>query len=143
MQRASVTADQVPDLLVATSSWVADAWHEVAEENEATDSPGGRLGYLDAGWIVGRLAERTAAGDTEGFRELFGLVERMVVDGDTYVHELAVIGYLEGMQMQTVTSRGVDPQVFRAWMGPESLRYWEAINAFWESGTPIPDLRSD
>lgn len=57
-----ITAEQVPELLIASAGWVAEAWHEVAEDNAEPDSPGGRLGYLDAGWIVGRLADRFAAG---------------------------------------------------------------------------------
>jgi hypothetical protein len=24
-----------------------------------------------------------------------------------------------------------------------SARYWEAINGFWEDGTPVPDIRLD
>jgi hypothetical protein len=114
-----------------------------AEENADPARPGGRLGYLDGGWIVARLADRFASGNTDGFDEFFELVERLVVDGDDYVRNLGVIGYLEGMQMQTVTSRGVDPEAFRPWLRPLSLKYWAAINDFWEAGIPIPDLQPD
>jgi hypothetical protein len=139
----AITAEQVPDLLVASCAWVSQAWTEVAEENADPARPGGRLGYLDAGWIVARLADRFASGNTDGFDEFFELVERLVVDGDDYVRNLGVIGYLEGMQMQTVTSRGVDPEAFRPWLRPLSLKYRAAINDFWEAGIPIPDLQPD
>ena len=139
----AITAEQVPRLLVASCTWVSQAWTEVAEENQAPARPGGRLGYLDAGWIVDRLADRFASGNTDGFDAFFDLVERLVVDGDDYVRNLGVIGYLEGMQMQTVTSKGVDPEAFRPWLRPLSLKYWAAIHDFWEAGTPIPDIQPD
>ena len=138
-----ITAEQVPDLLVASCAWVSQAWTEVAEENRDPARPGGRLGYLDAGWIVDRLADRLASGNTDGFDALFDLVERLIVDGDDYVRNLGVIGYLEGMQTQTVTSKGVDPEAFRPWLRPLSLKYWAAIHDFWEAGTPIPDIQPD
>ena len=90
----AITAAQVPELLVAASGWIAEAWQDAAEDNADPDSPGGRLGYL------------------------------------------------EGMQMDTVTSRGLDPEAFAPWLRPTSARYWAALHRFWESGTPIPDLRS-
>ncbi|RYB91012.1 hypothetical protein EUA93_18945 [Nocardioides oleivorans] len=138
----AITAAQVPGLLVAASGWIAEAWQDAAEDNADPDSPGGRLGYLDAGAVVSRLADELAAGRTDGFDVLFDLVERLVTEGDDYVSELGVIGYLEGMQMDTVTSRGLDPEAFAPWLRPTSARYWAALHRFWESGTPIPDLRS-
>src|SRR4051812_24414876 len=61
-----VTAGQVPDLLFEACPWLSETWDEVADENVDTDSPGGRLGYLDAAWVVGQLADRLVAGDTSG-----------------------------------------------------------------------------
>nr|WP_155992791.1 hypothetical protein [Nocardioides sp. URHA0020] len=92
---------------------------------------------------MARLADRFASGNREDVDALFELIERLIVEGDDYVSNLGVIGYVEGMQMATVSTRGVDPEEFRPWLRPMSSRYWEAINRFWESGTPIPDLRPE
>lgn len=138
-----VTAGQVPGLLFDACPWLSETWDEVAGENADTDFPGGRLGYLDAAWVVGQLADRLVAGDTGGFDAMFDLIERLVIEGDGYVSELAVIGYLEGMQMETVSSRGADPEAFRPWLRPLSATYWQAIHDFWERGIPIPTLHPE
>lgn len=140
---ALVTAGQVPGLLFEAWPWLSEIWDEVADDNADADCPGGRLGYLDAAWVVGQLADHFAAGDTSGFDAMFDLIERLVIEGDGYVSELGVIGYLEGMQMATVSSRGVDPEAFRPWLRPMSARYWQAICDFWERGIPIPTLHPE
>ena len=135
-----VTAEQVPDLILAACPGLRAEWPDVAEENADADSPGGRLGYLDAAWVVRHLAHRFVEADTTEFDAAFDLVEHLIVAGEPYVSELGVIGYLEGLQMQTVTSLGVDPESFRPWLRPVSAQYWEAIHRFWELGTPIPHI---
>lgn len=63
---------------------------------------------------------------------MFRAIERMAVEGDAYVSQLAVIGYLEGLQMSSVTSAGIDPEVeFAPRLGPASERWSERINRFW------------
>jgi hypothetical protein len=139
--RAPVTAEQVPELLLAALPSLAAEWSEVAERNADAGAPGGRLGYLDAAWVVGHLADRLKAGETGDFESAFDFIEQLILRGDQYVSELGVVGYLEGMQMATVTSRGVDPEAFRPWLGPLSAKHWEAITRFWELGTPVPTIR--
>jgi hypothetical protein len=64
---------------------------------------------------------------------VFDVIERLVLEGDPYVSNLAVIGYLEGLQMMTVTGAGLDPESdFRPWLRPESEKKWQQINRFWE-----------
>jgi hypothetical protein len=53
-------------------------------------------------------------------------------DGDEYVRNLGVIGYLEGFQMASVTEAGIGPEMeFRPRLGPVSERWWVRINRFW------------
>ncbi|GGL18919.1 DUF7674 family protein [Mangrovihabitans endophyticus] len=140
---AHVTAEEVPALLLAALPSLSQEWDEVADENADPGSPGGRLGYLDAAWVVGHLADRLAASDTSEFDAAFDFIEHLILHGDPYVSELGVIGYLEGMQMHTVTSRDLDPEAFRPWLRPLSAKHWEAINKFWDVGTPISNIRLD
>ena len=141
---APVTAEHVPALLLAALPSLAEEWvDEVVDDHADPDAPGGRLGYLDAGWVVRSLATRLAVGDTTEFDAAFDLIEHLIVHGDPYVSELGVIGYLEGMHMDTATSHGVHPEQFRPWLRPLSARYWEAILRFWEDGTLIPILEPD
>lgn len=129
---ASITAAEVPNLLLAALASLREEWPEIEEENADPEKAGGRFGYLDAAWVVGHLADRMAVADTSEFDAVFDLIELLIKSGDGYVSELGVIGYVEGLQMRTVTSRGVDPE-----------SYWEAINEFWAYGTPIPHLEPD
>jgi hypothetical protein len=60
------------------------------------------------------------------------LVERLVPEGDEYVRTLAIIGYLEGLQMMTVTSAGLDPETdFRPFCTPVLDMWWDRVNRFW------------
>lgn len=142
-RNSGVTADVVPDLILTSIPSLRKEWPEIEEENADPEGVGGRLGYLDAAWVVRHLADRCVAGDTSEFAAAFALIEHLIQDGDAYVSELGVVGYLEGLQTATVTSRGLDPEAFRPWFGPLSQRYWDAINEFWANGTTIPNLESD
>jgi hypothetical protein len=126
--RPPVTAEQVPALLVEAIPSLSDEWIDMSVANAEPSAPGGRLGYLDAARVVRHLAGRLDAGDTADFDAAFDFIERLILEGDEYVSELGVIGYLEGLQMQTVTSQGVDPETFRPWLRPVSAKYWEALS---------------
>lgn len=135
-----VSAEAVPALILAAMPSLHDEWPEVEQENADPEGAGGRLGYLDAAWVVRHLADQLVAGEMGELDAAFAMIEHLIRDGDDYVSELGVVGYLESFHMATVTSRGVDPESFRPWLGPLSLRYWDAIIEFWENGTVIPHL---
>lgn len=136
----AITAAEVPDLILAAIPSLVEEWPEIEAENADPEGAGGRLGYLDAAWVVRHLADRVLAADTDELEGAFALIEHLIRDGDDYVSELGVIGYLESFHMGTGTSRGLDPSVFRRWLGPLSLRYWDAIIELWENCTPIPQI---
>jgi len=54
------------------------------------------LSYVDAGDFIGHLVSLRLAGRTAKFPAVFDVTERLVSDGDDYVREFAVIGFLEG-----------------------------------------------
>lgn len=139
--RTQIGAAAVPALLLTACPSFAGVWEEVREENEDPEGEAGRLGYLDAAAFIRHLCSLAIAGTMQEFPAVFDLIERFVVDGDAYVSNLGVIGYLEGFQMRTVTDRGIDPEVtFAPWLRPTSRAYWAAINRFWADGTPIPNI---
>ncbi|HMS87787.1 MAG TPA: hypothetical protein PKE56_05055 [Acidimicrobiales bacterium] len=121
-----VPDDVIPLLLKAMPSFAA-AW----DESENVDD-GERLLYLDAGDFIRHLVHKHLTHEVEEFPAAFAVVERLVVEGDDYVRNLGVIGFLEGLQMMTVTAAGIDPEeAFRPLVGPVSERWWERINRFW------------
>lgn len=93
---------------------------------------GERLLYLDAGDFIRHLVRKYLADEVDEFPAAFAVIEQLVVEGDDYVRNLGVIGFLEGLQMMTVTEAGIDPEAaFRPLVGPASERWWERINRFW------------
>jgi len=119
----------VPQLVLAACPSFEEPWRTVEAENLYD---GERLYYLDAGDFIRHLVDLRLRGRTEEFDSVFRMIEQLVVDGDGYVSNLGVIGYLEGLQMATVTSAGIDPEEeFRPRLGPVSSRWWERINRFW------------
>lgn len=121
----------VPMLLEACPSFAA-SWAEVEPENLDDDSPTGRLHYLDAGAFVRHLVVLYLADSLEEFPAVFAVFEQLVTDGDDYVRNLGVIGYLEGLQMMVVTNAGIDPEAdLRPHLLPVSDMWWDRINRFW------------
>jgi hypothetical protein len=78
------------------------------------------------------------AEDTERFDSIFDVVERWHVEGDAYVREAATLGLLVSLQngyLHDTTS----PADFVPWLRPETLRWWEKVDAFWRGGKVITD----
>jgi hypothetical protein len=117
--------DVMPLVLAAVPSF-EEEWRTRVEEENSADEPGERrLGYIDVIDVLAHLAARAAEGDTTELAPLLAVVERLHVEGDDYVRELATIGYLEGLQGHV----GL-PDV-RPLLGPESRRWWRGLEAFW------------
>ena len=145
-----ITATDVMPLLLEACPSFDPIWHrEVEEENKDDGSATGRLDYQDASDFIRHLVTLRLEGHTEEFAKVFETYDRLITLGDAYVRNLGVIGYLEGLQMMTVTSAGLDPERdFRPWLGPVSESWWARLNRFWsgevgaltdpDTGTPTP-----
>ena len=104
--------------------------------NEWEDSNEGLPYYLALGDLAGHLVEQLEAGTIQQFEAVFDVVERWHCEGDHYVKEAATIGLLEGIQ-NISAHRGIDPRRFEYWLKPESKRWWDKLNRFW-NGEDIP-----
>ena len=97
--------------------------------------------YIALGELAEHLIERQQRGDTQGFDELFDVVERWHTEGDSYVSEAASIGFLESLQNllggndRHKDVRGVRASDFEPYLGPETRRWWEKLYRFWEGDT--------
>lgn len=85
----------MPLLLEATPSfqarWSAEIEHDPIHLNE----DGKRLDYVDAGEFARHLVELFDARRFSEIEAAFSVIERLHIDGDPYVRELATIGYLK------------------------------------------------
>ncbi len=105
-------------------------WREFAEESERhpDQQP---LYYLVLGDLARHLVERFRAGLTDEFIPTFQVVESWLCEGDHYVKEAAVIGLLEGIQ-NSARHVGIEPRGFVNWFLPETHKWWEKLNKFWD-----------
>lgn len=112
---ALITPVDAPQLMLEACPSFAAKWPEVGADNADGAE---RLLYLDAGDFIRHVVELHQQNQTTEFDGIFSAIERMVTEGDEYVSNLGVIGYLEGLQMASVTSAGIDPEVeFRPRLG--------------------------
>lgn len=129
-----IERDAVVPLLLEACPSFAPTWAE--EEAENLHDDGDRLHYLDAAAFVRHLGALWLGGEVDELLAVFAVIERLVIEGDHYVSELAVIGYLETFQMETIGGLGIDPDTaFVPFFGPVSLRWWDRLNRFW-AGDP-------
>lgn len=94
------------------------------------------LHYTAAGELADHLLERYRGGDYSSFPALALAVERLIVDGSSWVQEFAVIGVLEAIQ-NVWTNGNVDPDLFAVHLGPKGQSEWDRLNEFW-SGVATP-----
>ena len=79
------------------------------------------------GELAHYIVESYEQRDTTRYPELFSAVERVLNDGDGEVQNLIWVGLLEDLQ-NIASHRSFSPDVFRAWLGPQSLIAWDELN---------------
>lgn len=78
-------------------------------------------------------------GDTSWYGAFFELVERMIVEGNDHMKELAVIGFLE--TIQTIASwRPHEGKVFTKWLGRKSRDSWRQIDKLWSQQGSLANI---
>ena len=128
-------AQMFEPLLAALPSF-QDAWSEF--EREWQEDGEDRPGYLALGQLADHLIALQVGGEAEQLRAAFAVVERWHTEGEHYVQEAATVGLLEGLQIQCA-NRSIDPEVFLPFLGPESRRWWNKLERFWEHGERLTD----
>ena len=87
--------------------------------------------YVVVGDLARHLLIEYRAGRTGEFGAIYELIDRLHIDGEPYVKELATIGLLEGIQNVWLNS-GEDPENFGRLLLPESRLWWNDLNDFWQ-----------
>ncbi len=101
----------------------------------ATPSYEDGLLYLDLGEFAHHLVDLVRTSTTGELPAVFDVVERLHVDGDSYVKEAATIGLLEAIQ-NVAGHDGVAPEAIVSHLRPESAKWWAELNRFWEEKAP-------
>lgn len=125
-----IVADEVMSLLLAACPSFAPDWEALKDDPLHSDGTD-RLHYLDASQFARHLVALWVAGEAAEVQAALGVIERMHVEGDDYVQELATIGYLEAIQGAVERAQGCDIGGFVGLLGPESSRWWQGLDEFW------------
>jgi hypothetical protein len=141
----TIRRDEVEDLLLRACPSFEASTHR-AGYHEHFDDEEEPLDYLLMSGFVRHLAELNGAGRRNQFPAIFALVEDFIMRGDSYVGELATIGFLEDLQNDNLHPATSKPFDFIPYLRPVSLWWWEEIELFWNgkvnpigsSGRPHP-----
>ena len=122
MHENMITKEQVMALVLEACPSFRETWNR-SEDQE--------LLYI----VMGDLARHLLALHQVGRRGEFGpfceLLERLHNEGDGEVRNLATIGILESIQ-----NMWEHPEEFRAFLLPESKKWWKELNDFWAGKIP-------
>ena len=94
--------------------------------------------YIALSELARHLIAMLERGETGSFGKIFDVVERWHTEGDGYVREAATVGLLEDLQNTNLHSK-TEPEQFRPFLRPESLRWWDKLCRFWEKGELLTD----
>lgn len=105
----------VPDFQPRYQTFLAD-W-------QGEDTPW----YLAMGELAHYIVESYEQGNTAQYQELFSAVEHVLQSGDAEIQNLIWVGLLDDIQ-NIASHRSFGPDMFRAWLGPQSLVAWDEGN---------------
>jgi hypothetical protein len=125
-----ITKGQIEGLLTSSCPSFANAesfrkWRE--EWADATDTPY----YVLASDFVRHLTHLNALKQHDEFPGVFAMIEDLHLHGDSYVTEWATVGFLEDLQNRNLHPLDSEPADFLMYLAPESKKWWEKINSFW------------
>ena len=128
MSDFSITRETMFEPLLTADPSFQPLWTEfVAEYDDEPELPL----YVALSSLARHLLACLEAGDTAAFPRIFAVVEQWHTAGDAYVKEAASIGLLEDLQNLSGGS-GVRPVTVEQWLGPESRRWWNKLERYWE-----------
>ena len=124
------TVFRTTDPLFAT---LTDGFVAEWSEGPTTANEEGVPHYILAGAIAEAIVKGLAERNDDFCERSFAMIERLHVEGDAYVREIATIGLLEAIQGYMKAEKlKSDSAVHR--LGPESRVWWEKLIQFWEQG---------
>lgn len=118
-----VNRKEMLPLLVKACPSFSDKWKEHKQEyNDEKDY----LPYVALGECARHLIDLENLNQTEEFEAVFEVVERLHIEGDSFVKEAVTIGFLESLQ-NNLENNEVS---FIKYLKPESLKWWNELNKF-------------
>ena len=97
--------------------------------------------YLFMGDLVGACSALLRRGDEAAVQAIFDVLETWLTQGDKYVTDCAIVGFIEDMQNTNLHGSGTRPDQFRRFLGPQGRIFWRKVDRFWSHGEIITDDR--
>ena len=103
-------------------------WEEFFEEwkNDKNGIPY----YICLGDFAHYLINKIENSETDDFPKIFDVIEKLHIEGDSYVREAITVGLLESIQ----NIAGNKANLFIQFLLPETNRWWNKLNQFWDEG---------
>lgn len=86
--------------------------------------------YVLLGDLARHLLELHHRNETVCFSKVAQVIELLYKEGNPYVREAVTVGLLEGIQ-NVWGNNGVNPELFLPYLLPESAKWWNSLNKFW------------
>ena len=112
------------------ASSMSKAFPDFAQDGNDRDLP-----FIVLGNFARFLLHLQESREEQQLDKAVKLIEQLYVEGDRYVREAATIGLLEGIQ-NLWGHAGTDPEIFGRRLLPESRRWWDSLNKFWQNEIP-------
>ena len=124
-----IRKEEMMDVLLTECPSFQNAWREFQAEwqEDNIELPI----YVALADFARHIIEKLKSDETKEFPAIFRAIERLHTEGDGYVREAAIIGILESLQNENLHSL-TTPDQFERYLGPESRRWWDKLNRFWD-----------
>jgi hypothetical protein len=131
MQQVKLTRDKMmPMIFEACPSFIPKY------EAEVEYYEGEVILYNLLGDLATHLRELHRQGKESEFPAVSAIVEQWLIEGDDYVINAAVIGFLESIQ-NTWNDEDTTPEEFVPYLQPLSKKWWDYLNDWWD-GKELP-----
>lgn len=111
-------------------------WKEflVEWEDEKDDLPL----YICLSEFARHLISKLEIKQISNFGTIFNAIERLHIEGDSYVKEAITVGLLEDLQNSNIHN-STKSEDFRPYLLPETERWWNKVDDFWKKGKTLTD----
>jgi hypothetical protein len=122
-----ISRDQIVPLLLTACPSFQEPWRRYIEDSLYEPD----LIYLHLAEFSRHLINLLQGQSCEEFPAVFEVIERLHIEGDHDTREIATIGILETIQNHAGHAN-IDSESFTRWLGPESKKWWDRLDRFWD-----------
>lgn len=127
-----INKDEVMDLLIKASPSYKQRSENYMQENYEEGEE--RNIYLEISDFVDHFIDLFRSGNLIECISILEAVEKLHVNGDEFVKELATIGFLEDLQNQ-LGNYQIYKKPIEILLWPETRIWWDHLNNFWDGKT--------